>query len=287
MKTSLKILLLIVFFLAGVSGVLVFAKTQVAPPTSIKMTDQYAQSLKDSCTDFDKLGTQNDFSKTRAEYVRLDDKLNRFLSENVIDASVSDEYRKSIDATFGTSLTNYGFNLFQKSVWPEESLNDMLSMLNALKSDKLSNGESAVTPEFVNSANKIAGIVNDYHAALRLSKNASYNGMSDAIAKMNQASRYSSAEYLSNNAALVSALNSMPKRLAQSHYNHVSALVNSLGGYRGVSYDYYMNTLVPKANNAIKEYKSCKIYGSAKPSISAVESRGEQLVIAAMNYYSE
>lgn len=284
MKTSVKILLLVIFSIGAIAGVLVFAKTQVAPPSNLEIVDQYTINLKKSCASFD---TIKDFSQIRKEYIILDDKLNRYLSENVIEASTSDEFRKNIDLTYGKGLTAYSFNLFQKSVWPEETLKEMLSMITSLRSDKLSTGENAVTDEFVASANKINRIVDDYHTALRLSKSATYNGINDASSKISKARNYRSADYLKNNASLVNALDALPSRLAQSHYYYVSSLVDALGGYYNVSKDYYMSTLIPRADIAINEYKNTKIYGGNKPNVSDLEGRAVNLVTSAMNYYGE
>lgn len=284
MKTSVKILLLVLFSIGAIAGVLVFAKTRVAPPSNLELVDQYSLNLTVSCASFD---TIKDFNNSRVEYIRLDDKLNRFLSENAIDAKVSDEYRKKIDETYGKSLRTYGFGIFQKSVWPEDKLNELLSMLTSLKGDKLTTGENAVSDDFIASSDKINSVIGDYRAALRLSRSTSFNGVNDAASKIQKAKSYRSAEYLKNNAALVNALDALPGRIAQSHYGHVSGLVNSLGSYYSVSKDYYMNTLIPRADNAINEYKNTKIYGGNKQSVSDLESRAVNLVTAAMNYYGE
>lgn len=107
------------------------------------------------------------------------------------------------------------------------------------------------------------------------------------LQKYQRHASYRSADYLKNNASLVNALDLLPNRLAQSHYNHVSSIVNALGGYNNVSKDYYMNTLIPRADNAINEYKNTKIYGGNKPNVSDLEGRAVNLVTSAMNYYGE
>lgn len=284
MKTAIKILLLLLFSIGAIVGVLVFAKTRVAPPSNIKLVDQYFENIKSS---FDSFESIKDFTQSRKEYSRLDDKLKRFLSENVIDQETSDEYRQRIDASFGSSLISYGFGLLQKSVWPEEKLDDLLSMLVSLNSDKLSNGKPAVNADFIQSANRLNTIVDEYHTALRLSRNTSFSGVNEASAKISKAENYLNREYLVNNSNLVNSLKSLPGKVAQSHYSYVSGIVGSLGGYTNVDKDYYMNTLIPRADNAIMEYKGTKIYGNLKPDISDVENRAANFVTAAMNYYSD
>ena len=284
MKTSVKILLLVLFSIGAIAGVLVFAKTRVAPPSNLELVNQYSINLESETKTFNDI---KDFSESRSAYIRIDDRLQRYLNENAIDSKVSDEFRKKIDESYGKVLKSYSFNLLRKSVWPEEKLNEMLTMLSSLKSDKLTTGETAVTEDFIASADKINNIVGEYRTALRFSKNVSFNGVNDASSRIQKAKRYKTAEYLKNNAALVSALNILPSRIAQSHYGHVSNLVNALGNYSGVTKEYYMNTLIPRADNAITEYKNTKIYGGNKPNISDIENRAVSLVTSAMNYYGD
>lgn len=284
MKTSVKILLLVLFSIGAIAGVLVFAKTRVAPPSNLELVNQYSINLETETKTFNDI---KDFSESRSAYIRIDDRLQRFLNENAIDSKVSDEFRKKIDESYGKVLKSYSFDLLQKSVWPEEKLNEMLTMLSSLKSDKLTTGESAVTEDFIASADKINNIVGEYRTALRFSKNVSFNGVNDASSRIQKAKNYRSAEYLKNNAALVNALDILPSRIAQSHYSHVSNLVNALGNYSSVTKDYYMNTLIPRADNAITEYKNTKIYGGNKPNISDIENRAVSLVTSAMNYYGD
>ena len=284
MKTQIKILLLILFSIGAIAGVLVFAKTRVAPPSKISIFDQYSANLKSSYESYDSI---KDFDQSRKEYIRLDDKLNRFVSENAIEPVTSDEYRKKINETYGKALISYGFGLLQKPVWTEDGLNELLSMLSSLKSDKLSDGKTAVTTDFVQAAKRLNDIINEYHAAIRLSRNTSFNGINDASEKIRKAEGYCNTEYLRNNTSLVNALHALKGHLAQSHYNHVSNIVNTLGGYSNISKDYYKNTLIPRAENAITEYKKTNIYGSTKRDIADVENRGANLVTAAMNYYAD
>ena len=284
MKTSVKILLLVLFSIGAIAGVLVFAKTRVAPPSNLELVNQYSINLESETKTFNDI---KDFSESRSAYIRIDDRLQRFLNENAIDSKVSDEFRKKIDESYGKVLKSYSFDLLQKSVWPEEKLNEMLTMLSSLKSDKLTTGESAVTEDFIASADKINNIVGEYRTALRFSKNVSFNGVNDASSRIQKAKNYRSAEYLKNNAALVNALDILPSRIAQSHYSHVSNLVNALGNYSSVTKDYYMNTLIPRADNAITEYKNTKIYGVNKPNITELENKAVSLVTSAMNYYGD
>lgn len=284
MKTSVKIILLVVFCIAAIGGVLVFAKTQVTPPSNLDPVDQYALLLDKQTKDID---TISGYQDCKTEYLALDDKIKRFCAENVLSPESADKYSQKITNSYGKKLSDYGFGLFQQSVWNYENISNMLSMVDGLNARKLNNGEPAVNDEFKSAASKLHSIDNEYREALRLSKSTAFTSLGDASSKISRARTFASKEYLKNNSALVSALNALPGNLAKGHFNYVSGLVNSLGGYYNVSKDYYTNTLIPRVDNAINEYKKATVYGGTKPSISGLESRAGDLVTAAMNYYSE
>lgn len=282
MKTMFKILLLILFSVGAVAGVLMFEKTRVSPPSSLEWVDQYSIDLSSSCAAFESV---KEFNQGRGEYLRLDDRLRRYVAENVMDAKTADKYRKRIDGTYGKILGSYGFGLLQKSEWPEEKLIELQALVAALKADRLSDGVVAVSDDFIATADSLNSIISDYRDAMQLAANVSYNGMEDATSKIDRAKTYSSADYLRNNEALVAALDTLPARLAQAHYNYVGGCINALKRYTVVEKDYYMNTLIPGADKAIIEYKNAKIYGESKPNVADLEKRAVSLVTDAMNYY--
>ncbi len=282
MKTSIKILLLVLFAIGAVAGVLVFLKTRIAPPSNIKLIDQYSKNLTASCASFENI---SDFDQSRLEYMRIDDRMKRFVAENVLDPKECDESRKKVDDSYGKSLSAYAFNILNGSEWPEKKLNDIQAMMTSLRNDKLSTGDKAVSDEFITSADKFQSVLNDYHAALTLSRSTGYRSVSDASSKISKAKQYKSAEYLKNNSSLVSALNALPGKLAQSHYNYVAGTVNALGGYKSVSEDYFTNTLATRVDQALSEYKNTSIYGGNKKSVSNLEQRADALYREAYDYY--
>ena len=94
MRNSIKILILLLVSLGLISGILVFAKTRVAPPKEIECINQFSKKIQIDFLSFDSI---NDFSECRQSYVKLDDKLILFYNENSIDDKTADEYRKKID----------------------------------------------------------------------------------------------------------------------------------------------------------------------------------------------
>ena len=265
-----------------IAGVLVFAKTRVTPPSFVKLEDPFPEALQKSTTEFEGIA---DFPTSSKAYVAIDDKIIRFRAEDAIDDKMADDARRKIDTRYGKLMTDYGFSLFRKSVWDEGAINNLLLSMNHLAADRLSNGQQAVGSDFVAASKDINGIVSKYHEALALSRSAGYTSAGDAAAKIQKAKNYAGMEYLKNNASLVSALNAMPKRLADAHYNHVKGIVSSLNGYRSTSRDHFVNTLVPRADQAIKEYKNATVYGSNKQSIAAVEQQAVDIVDRALDFY--
>lgn len=282
MKTPIKIILLILFSVGAVAGVLLFAKAMAAPPANIKTVDQFSAAIK---ADVQKLDSVAGFTQSHDMYVVLDDKVKRFRTEDVIDNAAADECRKKIDTSYGEHLKDHGFSILNSSNWTGEQLGAVIGYADALSADRLSDGKQAISEELAASFAELHTVQNNYNAALQASRNTGYVNIADAKAKIARANEFKDKQYLKNNSALIATLDAVPGKISASHYNHVNAIVNSLGGYRSVSYDHYMDVLIPRANNAIKEYKNTGIYGGSKKNIAPVEARANSLVEAAMGYY--
>lgn len=284
MKNYVKIIILIAVSIGVIAGVLVFLKTRVAPPAKLKPVDQYAKALKENRKMLD---TMSVFAESRDEYILLDDKLNRFVAENVVSPSYSDVYRMGIDNAFGDKTIAYGYSLLNKSAWNDDEINSVHATLLSLKNDVLQSGEKAVNDEFIKRANVLLGIIDDYHNALSLSRHTTYNGMNNVISTLKRAEQYRSKPYLKNNKALVNALNALPAKIAQSHYAYLKSNIMRLGNYQSVSEDYYDNVLTDQASKVLDEYKRASIYGNNRPACSELEELGKKLIIEAKIYYQD
>lgn len=282
MKTSIKILLLMISVFLVTAAVLVFEKTRVSPPGGVKIENQFDRNLE-QCVDAYK--NDGNFKAMRQSYIDNDDKIRLYYSENFIDAKAADDYRKKIDEKYGDSLIEFGYDTFNKPVWPDETLSTLVANLDQLSGDQLTDGTSAVSQDFKKEANKIKEILGDYQKAWALARSGGFSSVDDAARRISDANMYASMNYLQNNSALVSALRELPARLAAAHYNHVSAAISSLGNFRNMSYDHYMDVLIPKVQDVLDGYKNTNIYGSHKQSTAALESRAGDLIDAAVAYY--
>lgn len=283
MKTSIKIALLILFSVAAIGAILIFAKTQMDPPSQIKMVDQYAASLSLDCQNMQAV---NNFSESRALYVSFNDKIERFITEKVMSNPTADRFRLQSNAIYGQHLTEYGYSILRQSEWSGTALSNILDYIRMLSAMRLSSGEKAISEEMGTALGKLRSIIDDYHTALNLSKSGSFNGVADASSKIASANAYKSKDFLKNNAELVAALNALPGRVAASHYNYVEQMVERLNSYTTNSKEVYLSTVVPQVDAAINDYKKVTIYGSQKRSINDLENEAVTLVTTAMNYYN-
>lgn len=275
-KVKIKIIILIVFAIVALAGIYIYARTKVAPPGEVKIVEQYTPVLESGVSN---MASINDFGAMREAYIALNDKVSRYHAENVIDNAVTDRYRVKIDSIYGAALVYYGYNQFERSVWHYDSIVNVVKMLDELLAVELTNGNSATSDEFKMRARDIKGIVEVYHKAIRLTKNTRFTTVNDANDKIRQAHTYAAHPYLRYNVALINDLNAVTERLANSHYDYVNRLVNSLYNYTSMTKDDYMRS-VERVEKAIKEYKNTSIYGSKKKSIydlcNSLESHKKQ-----------
>lgn len=284
MKTSIKIILLVLFALLAIGAVLMFMKTRVAPPVDVKNEDQYEADIK---AKIDSFASIDDFEKSKPLYADISDRLYRFNTEKYLDDENYDKYTQAIDTIYGRNLANFSYNILRKPVWPEENLNASITLIDILINKLLRSGEPTLNTDLKNDLNNFKNLVTRYHEALAFSKRTGFVSVPDAAARLEQAQVYKNDEFLCNNAALVEALNNMPKLLADSHYNHVAGIVNNLANYKSCSQEYYRNHYVASYNEAVRVYNSTNIYGGNKKSLSSLINKADQLTDAAVDYYYE
>lgn len=279
MKTSIKILLLILFSIGAMAGVLVFAKTIIAPPIIIKQVDQYSIAIEKAC---EELNVSVKYNDSRNAYVKIDDKLNRFRQEDVINDDVVDTYRQSINENYGQKVVSYTYDIFQKTSWPETQLKEAIATLTELENARLSNGESTITSELKLRVRDVKDIEKKYQDALKLSQNTAFISLSDAERKISKAREYKNTDYLKNNTALVKALNDLPAKIATSHYNYVKRQVDNIPSNYNLS-NAEWEVKLPVWTKMIDDYKNAKIYNS-KPDISKVDAQAKEYV---RGYYKQ
>lgn len=272
MKTTFKILLLIVAMFGGIIAVMVFAKTRVAPPGKVETMNQYTAHI-DSVTHAFKDVTDLDSAIVGNQ--ALNHKIRLMNREEYIDNDQADKAQTTVDSVYCNNVTDYAFSVFKGSVWPEQNLAYVTQLVNDVNSRRLLNGNLSINESQAMNTDKILSTIASYREAWKYAGQTKYTTDSEALQKIAQANNYARMQYLSNNTALVKALNDMPLNIAKSHLGQVSQKVNQLGNYY-LDDDSYRQ-LISDVTKAISNYKK-STYCSNKPSISTVEDRAGILI---------
>lgn len=272
MKTTLKILLLIIAVFGGIIAVMMFAKTRVAPPGKVDTMNQYTAHL-DSVTNAFRSVTDLDSAIVGNQ--ALNHKIRLLNREEYIDNDQADNAQSTVDSVYCNNVTDYAFSVFKGSMWPEKNLAYVTQLVNDVNSRKLLNGETSITESQSMNTAKVLNTIATYREAWKYAGQTKYNNDSDARQKIAQAKKYANMQYLSNNTALVNALNDMPLNIAKNHLGQVSSKVKQLGNYHLNEYEY--RALISDAQKAISNYKKSN-YCSNKPSISKVEDTAGRLI---------
>lgn len=282
MKNSVKVLLLILCSIGAVAAILIFAKTQVAPPSGIEIVDQYPDNLAAACNEINNSGS---IDENRQTYLKLKDKIERLRLEGKISNSLADEKHSSINEVYGNHLTQAGLGSFSSSKWDMNRINQLVGYIDELGQDKLSSGTSAVSSKFNSDAKTIHGVLKDYADALALSKRTGFSSVSDAQSKVTKANNYKMQPYLRNNTELVNALNALPGKIADNHYKYVAGQINRMENYRDMSRESFA-TLTQQAERVMNEYSNAS-YCSTARKIDELRRRGENLSSEAGRYYRD
>ena len=113
MKVTIKIFFLLLAISLAIGGVMVYAKTKVEPPMTIKQVDQYAEDIATSRKAL--VSVKNEVMEDSIFFTAID-RINVFNLENKIQSDRSDKYLSVTNTllslnTGSTSLINSLFNI--------------------------------------------------------------------------------------------------------------------------------------------------------------------------------
>ena len=283
MKVTIKILVLLLAVVLAVGGIMIYAKTKVDPPKALEQVDQYAIDLK-KCNDAIVKG------KEAEEIDRIYDsalkRIEVYQQEQKIQSTVADKSLENLAVTYSPIFLKQCFDLFTYATWSDEDHTYMLLRIRGMKDLKHNDGTSVLLKSTSDSLDQVSRIIADYKQARIVSRSNSFTGISNAKSTINQATQYANDQYLSNCLDLVSALNSVKKNIAESHYNYIFSQVAELSQYRYFSKDFYVNTLIPHVDKVVSEYdnEAGALYGS-KRDVNSLWSRARNYYNLAMSYY--
>ena len=281
MKIPAKILLLILAVVVAVGAVLIFVKTQLAPPVEIANKDPYGRVLDAEL----KLVESKSFPESRRYYEKAADKLKVMNREGLISNEKTDETIVKLDKIYAKEVINYAYRLFSYPTWPENKLKEISDAVYILNTNVVRTGKRTVTPDIEKDFLTIDNVMTDYHRALDMTNDWEFRGLPDAELRLKNLEKYAERPYLSNNATLRNAINKFTVNLSSSHYNYLMQEVERLGDYRNMSQGSF-NALIGQISRMLNDYRDTGIYGSYKTNVDSLFARANELVGHGNYYYA-
>jgi hypothetical protein len=286
MNKSVKILLLVVAVIIAIGGVLLFMKTIVSPPQDMKFNNQYEIALNQKIESFRKVNPDS----LESEFATLTDLAHRFKAESNIDEKLFDKAYTEIIGIYSPKFAQYCIGQFQKSTWNDGEHKWMEDRIAQIRKLTVDGGSRRIMDNYTELDGKFTIILNTiskYREAKALSNRTGYSGLGEARSRISKANQYKQDDYLKKNAALMKALNSLPRRLEASHYAYLRAKVNTLANYYSYSADSY-DTMSDNVHAAIKEYEqnAQSVYGEARD-LSDLRSDAGRYYTAAREYFAK
>lgn len=284
MKTTVKIIILVLAVSLAIGGVMVFIKTKVAPPTPAKYVDQY---IIDHNKSIGKITRDKGDEINNLFDISLY-KLQVFLSENKITEKEAVNQTDKLVKTYVPLFATNSYSKFYKPVWYAEDHNFILSRISELRQMKHTNGNSLLNNENKKLLSDIEGVIKKYRHAQAVANDCSYRGLNQARSSIAEAKKLANDIYLQNCTELVNNLHSVKSRIHDSHFATLKYQVSRLREYNTMTIEYYMNTLVPYVDHLLSEYRdnASSIYGT-KNSIAPLNEDANIYVKAAMSYYDD
>lgn len=283
MKTTIKIFILLLAVTCAIGGVMVYAKTKVAPPIASSQSNQYRLDVSDLISEEK---TSKDAKVEDEVFAKAIDRIQIFSQEGKINSSETDKCLDQFICAYSPRFLKRCFSSFSQSEWRDDTHKYIISQSTLLKGLVHSDKTPVLRKSTIDSLNLAVSIIGDYRDARRISRVSTFTGYDNARSSISKARTYANNQYLSNCQSLLNDLNTVKNRLAESCYNQVVAKVDELANYRYYSKRYYDNTLVPQVDQVVTNYdnKADAIFGS-KENVNALWNRAKAHYNNAMTYY--
>ena len=286
MKVFVKILILVLAVSCAIGGVMVYAKTKVEPPVSLKQTNQFLDDLN-KCYKSIK-STSESHKEVDLLYLKTVDRIKIFQNEKKISTSESDKQYEILIDCYAPLFLKRCFSKFEKSNWIEKDHEYMLIVLARLKSVRHSDNTPVLSKAKADSLALVNTIIKNYRIAKTISHKTYFDGINNAQRTISDAKQYASDAYLSKCTSLRNALNNVRTSIANSHYNYIQTQVEKLSQYRYYGKDYYENSLIPMVDECVTKYdqNAKSLYGTKKD-VEVLWNRARAYYNEASNYYNQ
>ncbi len=284
MKVAIKIIILILSVTLAIGGVMIYAKTRVEPPTTLKQVNQFSDNLNHSYSSMKNAGS---VFKEDSIYMQTIDRITVFGKETRLNSSEVDDHKEILLSHYSPIFLERCFAKFKSSQWNETDHKYMLQVSSRLKAVKYADKGQVLKNTTLDSLALVENIISNYRQAKIISRSTSFRGVSSAQTTISQARAFANDNYLSNCVSLCKDLNSVKNNIANSHFNYITNEVEKLSNYRYYSKQYYEETLIPQVDANVTEYdnKAAALYGTKKD-VNSLWNKARGYYNDALNYYN-
>lgn len=275
MKTSIKILLLIVAVALAVGGVLYYMKTVVSPPQRLDYDNQFVAEL-DSIADCSGSMT---FGQLDEAYNPTLDLINRFRADNVLEPESSDKPLTKFLTNYAKSLSAEAHKLFGNSYWDHDRVVWFDRRIDSVSKYNLSDNitHAVNDKEVLKDFAQLQNIITKYYDARNIVRNVGYRGIAQSRNDIEKAQEYKQDIDLMPNRELVSGLENVRQSRARAHANYLTSRAYVLSNiYMFDSKSAYDNASSALLDEVIQyEQQGPSLYGSFYSSATANNVRSE------------
>ena len=263
MKVTIKIIILLIAIILAIGGVLIYAKTKVAPPAAIKSIDQYSKNIEDCIKKF---ADENSPFQEDSILAATINKINIYCKESMMEEKTGDANIDKLLSHYTPLFMKRSFAKFNQSTWYESDHRYMSSVISNLRTIKHTDNSPALQKQTADSLAIIENVISNYKQARVVSRKTGFNGVLNAQETIKQARKFANDNFLSHCEDLVSDLNNVRPSIAQAHYDYILYMVEKLSQYKLYNQYYYENTLIPQVDAVVTEYdnKAYALYGSKR-----------------------
>lgn len=284
MKTTFKVIILILAITLAIGGVMAYAKTRVAPPVKVSGDNPYIADLTD-VTDQIKYAT-SDAAQDSAYFVGTA-RVKVYLQEHKLEPKEADKQLDGVVKTYAPLFVRRSMAKFDQPAWSDADHQVMLARIAALEAARHSDGFQVLDANETAQLQQISDIISRYRDALRVANSTGFSGVANAQATIAKAREYAADQTLAKCTALHNALGTVRQRIAQSHYNYVAGQVARLANYRNYSQEAY-NSLQNQVDAKLSEFenKAQSLYGTTM-NAGALRSKAIDYANQAAEYYND
>lgn len=263
MKTSVKIVILVLAVALVTSSILYFFSMITAPPTSAIISGQHVSDIN---ADIEKINDDISVSSLDDLFVTLDQKIAFWTSNTLVDEPNRDKCLESFLKQYVPVYVDKTKLQLRKKSWGQQEKDRIVNHVNYLRTKELKNDGTQV----IGSGNDMSGkleelekICDDYADAAKLLKNTQFKNLSDAKKRIQAAESFAEDTYIGHS-NLQSHLERFPEKLGESHYKKLTNLLSQLSDWR---YETLSTTEsnFKLFNTTCDEYKKATVYGGDHP----------------------